>query len=138
MQLHSLQPKTSRSSKKRVGRGGKRGTYSGKGQKGQKSRAGAKMRPGLRDVLISTPKLRGFDNKPTSPPRIAVTLGTIAKLKETEITPRTLLKHGILRRTQKAKIVAGGLLESKKHITGIPVSSGAKKLIEEAGGNVKE
>ena len=48
MQIHQLKPKTARSFAKRVGRGGKRGTTSGKGTKGQKSRAGSYVRPGFR------------------------------------------------------------------------------------------
>ncbi len=63
MQLHELQPITKSKSKKRVGRGGKRGTYSGKGMKGQKSRAGRKIRPAVRDLMQRTPKLRGARNR---------------------------------------------------------------------------
>ena len=51
MQLHTLKRKTKNKTKKRVGRGGKRGTYSGKGLKGQKSRAGKKIRPEIRDII---------------------------------------------------------------------------------------
>jgi|688.fasta_scaffold22466_6 large subunit ribosomal protein L15 len=45
MQIHTLSSNLSKKSRKRIGRGGKRGTYSGKGQKGQKSRSGAKISP---------------------------------------------------------------------------------------------
>ncbi|MDP3953367.1 MAG: hypothetical protein Q8P99_00890 [bacterium] len=62
MQLHELQPKHKNKTKKRIGRGGKRGTFSGKGVKGQKSRAGRKLRPGTRDLMQQTPKLRGARN----------------------------------------------------------------------------
>lgn len=61
MQLHELWPFHSLYAKKtRVGRGGKRGTTSGKGQKGQKSRSGRRIRPAERDLIIRIPKLRGF------------------------------------------------------------------------------
>jgi len=63
MQLHELKPRTVSKSKKRIGRGGKRGTYSGKGIKGQKSRAGRKIRPAIRDLKQRTPKLRGAKNQ---------------------------------------------------------------------------
>lgn len=63
MQLHELQPIHQSKSKKRIGRGGKRGTYSGKGIKGQKSRAGRKIRPAIRDLIQRTPKLRGSKDK---------------------------------------------------------------------------
>ena len=60
MQLHQLQPIHKLKDKKRIGRGGKRGSYSGRGIKGQKSRAGAKLyRPGRKELLIRIPKLRG-------------------------------------------------------------------------------
>ena len=63
MQLHEIQPNQKNESRKRIGRGGKRGTYSGKGIKGQKSRAGKKIRPAIRDLIQRTPKLRGSSDK---------------------------------------------------------------------------
>src|SRR4030043_532865 len=54
-----MKPKHKLKKKKRVGRGGKRGTYSGKGIKGQKSRAGRKMVPVIRELIKKYPKLRG-------------------------------------------------------------------------------
>jgi large subunit ribosomal protein L15 len=60
MQLHEIKPYNKLKKKKRVGRGGKKGTYSGKGMKGQKSRAGAKIRPEIRDMIKKIPKLRGY------------------------------------------------------------------------------
>ncbi|HOK35099.1 MAG TPA: hypothetical protein PLL80_00755 [Candidatus Pacearchaeota archaeon] len=59
MQLHQIQPTHKPKDKKRIGRGGKRGTYSGKGIKGQTSRAGAKIRPEIRDFIKKIPKKRG-------------------------------------------------------------------------------
>ena len=63
MRLHELKPFHPNKSHKRVGRGGKRGTTSGHGTKGQKSRAGHKIRPAERDLIQRLPKLRGFANK---------------------------------------------------------------------------
>ncbi|GIW65068.1 MAG: 50S ribosomal protein L15 [Candidatus Parcubacteria bacterium] len=48
--------------RKRLGRGGKRGNYSGRGMKGQKSRAGHRIRPALRDFILKIPKKRGMGN----------------------------------------------------------------------------
>jgi len=59
MQLHELQPNHYNKDAKRIARGGKRGRTSGRGQKGQKSRSGRKIRPGIRDLVQRTPKLRG-------------------------------------------------------------------------------
>jgi large subunit ribosomal protein L15 len=64
MKLHSIE--TKRKHPRRVGHGGKRGTTSGRGQKGQKSRSGHVIRPAIRDILLRIPKKRGFRNKPTS------------------------------------------------------------------------
>ena len=57
MQLHQISPKLKLKKKKLIGRGGKRGTYSGRGMKGQKARAGRKIRPASRDLIQSLPKL---------------------------------------------------------------------------------
>lgn len=64
MQLHELQPNHGYADRKRIGRGGKRGNTSGRGQKGQKSRAGRRIRPAERDLIQRLPKLRGVKNKP--------------------------------------------------------------------------
>lgn len=61
MQIHDLKVNKKRG-KKRIGRGGKRGTFSGRGVKGQKSRAGtgkSKLAGGQTSILKRTPKLRG-------------------------------------------------------------------------------
>lgn len=63
MQLYQIKSSTKNKKKKRIGRGGKKGTYSGKGKKGQRSRAGAKIRPELRDLVKKIPKLRGYKFK---------------------------------------------------------------------------
>lgn len=63
MQFHQLKPTIKRKNKRRVGRGGKRGTYSGRGIKGQLARSGTgKSRPfgGQTSLFKHTPKLGGF------------------------------------------------------------------------------
>src|SRR5271170_4785603 len=62
MKLHALKSIKKRS--QRIGRSGKRGSYSGRGVKGQRSRSGHRIRPAERDLIIRLPKLRGFRNKP--------------------------------------------------------------------------
>ncbi len=65
MQIHELE-KIGKKDKKRVGRGGKRGTTSGRGTKGQKARSGGNVDPlfeGGRSSLIQRmKKLRGFNS----------------------------------------------------------------------------
>ena len=67
MQIHQLKPTNTARGKKRVGRGGKRGTFSGRGSKGQKSRAGTRIRPGFRGgdnpIWKLFPKRRGSSKK---------------------------------------------------------------------------
>lgn len=60
MQLHQIRFRLKK--RKRVGRGGKKGNYSGRGLKGQKSRAGRRIRPAVRDIILKLPKRRGFRN----------------------------------------------------------------------------
>lgn len=59
MQLHNLQPKHKFKKTKRKGRGGKKGTYCGRGIKGQRARAGARIRPEVKDFIRSLPKKKG-------------------------------------------------------------------------------
>src|SRR3989338_3791761 len=63
MQIHQL-TLTPRKGKKRIGRGGKRGTTSGRGSKGQKARSGASVDPlfegGRSSFLERLKKVRGF------------------------------------------------------------------------------
>lgn len=82
MQLHNLQSIKSNKRAQRIGRGGKRGNTSGRGTKGQRSRAGRKIRPAMRDLIIRLPKLRGFRNKTKSDKAAVFNLGDLsAKLK---------------------------------------------------------
>jgi large subunit ribosomal protein L15 len=129
MQLHNIQPKTKRASKKRVGRGGKRGTYSGRGVKGQRSRAGHNIRPGLRDLLISIPKLRGYRNKPTGKKYVTVDIARIAQLTEPTITKEVLVENGLIRPRENAKITGGSEDKVKKEIVGIAVTKSARAII---------
>lgn len=138
MQIHQLKPeKGIRKTKKRIGRGGKRGTYSGKGQKGQKSRAGAKIRPAKRDELISIPKLRGSKNKTkTKREIIALNLVKINKIENKKITKSILIKLGFINKNQDVKILGVGSIKSSKEFVEIKISKSAKEKILKAGGKI--
>src|SRR3989344_8354873 len=60
MQLHQLKKKNPNKKAKLVGRGGRRGKTSGRGTKGQRARAGRKLRPEIRDIIKKLPKKRGY------------------------------------------------------------------------------
>lgn len=139
MQIHEVHPNTKLKKKKRVGRGGKRGTFSGKGMKGQKSRAGAKLKPIVRDLLKRYPKLRGHNFSPLS----KVSTVSIFKIDSffedgAVITPKTLVEKGILQKSKKnpVKILATGTTNKKFYIKDCEASKGAKEIIEKAGGKV--
>ena len=100
MQIHTLQVERHiRKKKKRVGRGGKRGTYSGRGIKGQKARAGRKLRPALRDIIKKIPKQRGYRFQGVKDNYFAVNVDTLDRFfSENEtITPLALIKKSIIK-----------------------------------------
>jgi large subunit ribosomal protein L15 len=140
MQLHDIQ--SIKKDKKRIGRGGKRGTYSGKGMKGQKSRSGHNFEPVVRGLIKSYPKLRGYQNKAVK--TIAeVNLSIIEKNFNVGdvVTPTTLIEKKLIRkiygRLPIAKILGTGELTKKISFKEVLVSAPAKVKIEKAGGSVE-
>jgi len=143
MQLHKLRPKHKRKQRKRVGRGGKRGTYCGRGIKGQKARAGAKLQPIVRESIKRYPKKRGYKFKGVKPKSAVVNIGVLEKKfeKGTKINPEVLLKRRLIRRIKgkipQVKILGKGNLTKALVIEGCEVSKSAKEKIEKAGGKIK-
>ena len=144
MQIHELRPKHKNKGKKRVGRGGRKGTYSGKGNKGQKSRAGRKMVPIIRELIKRYPKLKGYRSFVLEDYSAVVNLETLEKTsKDGEtINPENLLKKGIISkmkgRTPKVKILGTGKLTKKLVVENCKTSKTAKDAIEKAGGSIKK
>ncbi len=145
MQLHNIGTTSRTQSTQRVGRGGKRGKTSGHGTKGQKSRAGHKIRPEIRDRIKKLPKLRGHGVNRSRTIRtnriapVAVSLSIIEQCFEAgeTVSPKTLLGKGIIRsRRAKIKILSTGTITKKVTITGCATSATAKKAIEAAGGTI--
>ena len=60
MQIHQVTPKTKSRKGKYIGRGGKRGTYSGRGIKGQKSPSGKKNEAGNKRLDKEIAQKRGY------------------------------------------------------------------------------
>lgn len=133
MQIHNIAPTTARRIEKRVGRGGKRGTYSGRGIKGQKARAGHKIRPQERDILKKIPKLRGYKFRPFRLKPAVVNLGDIDKRFKPgdTVSPESLLKTGLISkikgRMPKVKILGMGELKKKLVFKEVQFSKSAKK-----------
>ena len=135
MQLHNIKPKNKLKKSKRVARGGKRGGYSGRGIKGQKSRAGAKIRPAIRDLMMKFPKKRGrakhaFKSLLKKPAILNLT-DIDKRFKEGEIiSPKTL-------NLPKIKILGKGEISKKLYFQNVLLSKSARDKILKAGGNIK-
>lgn len=142
MQLHQLQRRTKLKKTRRIGRGGKRGTTSGRGTKGQKARAGHKLRPELRDIIKKLPKKRGYKFKSIQD-KVAVfnldKLEQVFSAGET-VSGATLSEKKLLsRKDAKAgsiKILGRGQITKKLNFVGCKVSASAKEAITKAGGSV--
>lgn len=143
MQRHELKPKTKRARKQLVGRGDK---TAGRGTKGQKARAGAKIRPEIRDFIKTLPKQRGRGvniNKSikVKPTPVSLTLISENFKDGAIVSPRTLHKSNLVSKVSgqlpKVKILSTGELDKKVTITDCLISETAKTKIEKAGGKIK-
>ena len=136
MQLHELKPGHKSKKIKRIGRGGKRGTYSGRGIKGQKSRAGHKIRPEIRDFIKKTPKRRGYKFKSIKEKPQIINLRDLEKNfgANEKVAPETLIEKGLIRRIKgrapEIKILGGGKLTKKITIEGCKLSKSAEKILK--------
>jgi large subunit ribosomal protein L15 len=104
MLINELKLNSKKRKRKTIGRGGKKGTYSGKGNKGQKARSGAHVDPlfeGGRSTLIDhLKKKRGFtaiDKK-----RNTISLSKISKVFDggAIITIEDLVKNNFFKKAE--------------------------------------
>lgn len=144
MQLHQLKPIHKKKRKKRVGRGGKRGTYSGKGIKGQSARAGAKFQPAIRELIKKYPKLRGYRYSSSYSSQSAVVNVDVLDKRfqdNDKVNPEILLNKGLIRRIKgkvpRVKILGNGEIKKPLIIENCLVSKQSRAKIEKAGGQVK-
>jgi large subunit ribosomal protein L15 len=152
LNLSSLKPAQARKDRKRVGRGlgSGKGRYSGRGIKGQKSRAGShKMRVGFAGgqmpIYMRLGKQRGATSKdamPIGPFRtstVPVNVGALDRFDDgAEVTPESLVEAGLIKNTKTdVKLLGGG--ELKKHLTVRvhAISETAFKKVQKAGGKVE-
>lgn len=144
MQLHTLTRNTKRKTKQQVGRGSKRGKTSGRGQKGQASRAGRKMRPEIREVIKKLPKLRGrgknmnksFEIKPA-----VLNLRDLVNIEaNTVLTPKKFVDLKLVEllkgKVPSIKILGTGEISQSLIFKKVAVSASAIVKIEKAGGKV--
>jgi len=140
MQLHHLKSGVKRKTKKRVGRGGKRGTYSGRGIKGQKARAGKKLQPAARLFIKRYPKKRGYRFKSIKEKEILLNLSDLEnKFKNGSlVSPKILLRANLISKMKGkmplVKILGRGRLTKELTFKNCNFSRSAKEKIEKAGG----
>ncbi|NOQ50187.1 MAG: 50S ribosomal protein L15 [Mycoplasmataceae bacterium] len=139
MELHNMKPTPgSRSKKKRVGRGDK---TAGRGENGQKSRAGYSKKIGFEGgqnpLYLRLPK-RGFNNVNRKEYDV-LNIGELNELNFSEINLETLKKAKVIKNSVKLlKILGDGELTKAINVKAGKVSQTAKEAIEKAGGTVIE
>src|SRR5215218_10024423 len=132
LNLSTLRPAQKRKTRKRIGRGmgSGKGRYSGRGIKGQKSRAGSHaMRPGFEGgqmpLAMRLPKLRGNTSKdamPVGPFRTYTQPVNVRDLDRfeagEEVTPESLKAKGLIRSVRKdVKLLGVGDIATALTIT---------------------
>lgn len=144
MQIHELKI-SKRKNRKRVGRSGKRGTYSGRGMKGQKSRSGVSINPlfegGRSSLMERLKKMPGF--KSPHPKKININLNDLERNFKAgdAVSIDNLVKTGLVGKIEAkrgVKILGGGKLTKKLTIgKNILLSKSAKAAIEKMEKNIK-
>jgi large subunit ribosomal protein L15 len=152
LNLSNLQPAQERVDRKRVGRGpgSGKGRYSGRGIKGQKSRAGShKMRAGFEGgqmpIYMRIGKERGSTSKdamPVGPFRtetVPVNVRDLDRFDDgAEVTPESLVEKRILKNTKiDVKLLGTGEISKKLTVRVHAISASAREKIEKAGGTVE-
>ncbi|MGX6590930.1 50S ribosomal protein L15 [Cetobacterium ceti] len=144
MKLNQLQPSVPKKDRKRVGRGESSGLgkTAGKGSNGQKSRAGASVKPyfegGQMPLYRRVPK-RGFSNSLFRKDYAVINLSDLNRFEEgTEVTPELLVATGIVKKLGAGiKVLGNGSLEKKVSVKAHKVSESAKAAVEAKGGSVE-
>ncbi len=147
MKQHEVQPSTgARKSKIRRGRGDSSGygSFSGRGCKGQNSRAGGGVRLGFEGgqtpLWKRMPKLKGFKN-PCRVEYTPVNLLAIERGYESgeTVNEMTLLEKKIIRTSKNPiKILGNGTLSKKLSFEGVFFSASAKEKMEASGSTIVE
>ena len=145
--LNNLSSPGATKNRKRIGRGqgSGQGTQAGKGDKGQKARAGHGVMIGFEGgqmpVYRRLPK-RGFSNAPFKKEYAVINLSVIAEKYDNEVVNReTLLAKGFLsgrRKSLPIKVLAKGDFSKSLTFSGIAkFSKSATDLINKAGGSIE-
>jgi large subunit ribosomal protein L15 len=143
MRLNTLKPAPGATKDRhRVGRGvgSGWGKTAGRGHKGQRARSGGFHKVGFEGGQMPLhrrlPK-RGF-NSPTRDDIAEVRTSDLQAMQATEIDLAALKAAGVIsRKALGAKVILSGKLERKVSLKEIPVSKGARAMIEGAGGTIQ-
>ena len=146
MKQHHLTPaRGARRKPRRIGRGdgSGKGSYSGRGMKGQKSRSGGGVRPnfegGQLPMTKAMPMLRGFTNIFRQEYAEVNLEGLAGFPKGSRVTPQTLKEAGMLKNLkQPVKVLARGKLTKPLTVAAHRFSKAARGAIEAAGGTVED
>ncbi len=139
MELHNMQPTPgSRHNKKRIGRGDK---TAGRGENGQKSRAGYSAKIGFeggQNPLYRRLPKRGFSNAPFKTVYTIVNLDAIEALGVKEVTPAHLVEAGVIKNNYGLlKVLGNGEVKSSIKVSAHKFSKSAQAAIEKAGGSIE-
>lgn len=144
LRLNTLSPAPGhKHSPKRLGRGigSGLGKTSGRGHKGQKSRAGAGVRPGFEGGQMPLQKRLpkyGFSSRIA---RVTAQIRTaeLNLLADEVIDLDALKRAGLVSRSMlRAKVFLAGEISNAVTLKGLAVTKGAREAIEKAGGKVEE
>tara|TARA_B100000900_G_C20353635_1_gene623345 strand:+ start:265 stop:690 length:426 start_codon:yes stop_codon:yes gene_type:complete len=140
MELNTIAPEVKKKNAKRVGRGigSGNGKTSGRGHKGQKSRAGGYHKTGFEGGQMPLqrrlPKV-GFTSRKDDTARVR--LGELEFNGNENITIDILKEKKIIpHKVKNVKVFLSGEIKNKINLKGINVTKGARKVIEDLGGKI--
>ena len=144
MKLHELSKNPEMKSRKRVGRGpgSGLGKTSGRGEKGQKARSGASIKPwfqgGQTPLYRRLPK-RGFNNARFTTRYAIINVETLNKFNDGDVvTPEILKEMGIIKKELAGvKVLGNGKLTKKLTVKANRFTNSAIVKIEELGGKAE-
>ena len=142
--LNSFKLPEKRKSRTRVGRGnGSKGTYSGRGLTGQKSRSGGGVplffEGGQLPLVKRLPFLRGFKNRFKKDFSIVNLLDIENKFNEgDEVNAESLFNHNLIKKkSSNVKILGNGNLKKSLKIKVHAVTKSAEEKIKKSGSTIE-
>lgn len=145
MKLNELKMNPGSTQKRKIvgrGPGSGLGKTSGRGEKGQKARSGASIKPwfeGGQTPLFKRLPRRGFSNKRFETKYAVVNVSDLNRFNDGDVvTPLTLKEAGLVKKELSGiKILGGGKLEKKLTVKANVFTNTAITKIEELGGTTE-